>query len=254
MGIRIHKVMGWGLQDVKCNDSCIVDPRFTPEKELCGVYGSYYGYVEEKIPLFPKWIEENMQEVSAVVSKASGEEDGFYKQQFEFHIRLLNTAIVELGHKTPDFFTHQGEYGLPKVVVFTPLDCPEWSRFDCTIDHYEAGCNSRNKVLDLTKNCGIYPYIGMMRIPGTIPAKSSIGADVPLLRAKMEPSAYNMAVGRWDKKCPPVATGTVLKDLLENYRPVIPEAIMALIYYLRLFKDFQKTVQEVRPMIYTYRS
>lgn len=238
MGIHIHKVMGYGLTNARCKNHVITDSRFNPELKGKDIHS----YVEGKLYQFPDWIEKNLNEVVDAVNKADGITEHSY---CDISVKGCARKIMELNSICP-FLTHEPEYGLPRVIVFTPIEYQNWYRCDSDIDYYEAGCVAKNKVLNLTKRCGIYPFVSMSRIPGTKPAKE----NMPRIIA---PASYNMAVGQWDAENP-LESGAVLVDLVENYRPIMPEGMMALIYYLQLFKNFQKTIQELRPMIYTYWS
>ena len=257
MGIRIKKIIGYGLTDVKCKDGEIVDPRFNlslfKETETQPYIGDY---LQEKVYEYTQWIldKKNHEEAATLVIKANGEDLNEIKKKYKdsWTFSFLNVPFWESGLKDKpvsefdDPFVHDGEYGNPKVCLFKSLYDKEVHRSDNLIDYYEAD-EAKSKVKLLTHRCGIYPFTNMIRIPGTTPTK-------PEFKTRIEPSWYNQMVGRWDKKQKPTESGIYLQDLLDNYRPIIEPNIVLFTHFCGIFTDWEKTVQELRPMIYTYWS
>jgi len=69
----------------------------------------------------------------------------------------------------------------------------------------------------------------------------------------MDASAYSQLVGWWDKKQKPLVQGEALRHFLEDYRPVLPIDVTAVLWFMRdAFKDVDSFVNELRPMIYVY--
>ena len=67
------------------------------------------------------------------------------------------------------------------------------------------------------------------------------------------PSEYNMKIGEWNKDTSPTIKDLeILKYFKKYYRPVIPAAIVLFAYWIGIFKYFNETIQEFRPIIYTY--
>jgi hypothetical protein len=247
MGIRIHKVMGWGLKDVKVKNYRIVDPRFKPLD-----------------PNTDENLHDKMEQAGLkILEMYKTEED---KKEFSKIVKLFNPKVshniylfLQEVQKANHVFTHSVEGGNPKVMVFTPLGCLTWYRYDDTIDYYQdGGKGTAPKVLDLTNRCGIYPFIGVEHIGGTEAVSGTVNIEgkeaspTAETRDFFEPSTYNILVGKWDKKRKAVASGKTLEILLNNYRPVIPESIIIMTYLADIFVDWKATVNQLRPMLYTF--
>ena len=255
MGIRIHKQLGYGLVDLEIveNGSLDDDPRINPEflrEEFYHDELHSYDLVEK----FCKWIDSEFQkdrqnnECADIIRKANGEKNSDFISQPYGHVEYLRgkrKGFKDEVNRNAPFFSFDSEYGSPHVICFTEPFSPDWERYDDTIDYYMAEGSEAN-VKDLTHRCGIYPYISVIQIPG-----SDLGEE---WRDKYAPSEYNRMVGRWDKDSKPLLSGDKLETALNCYRPIIPESILLWTYYIGIFKDWEKTVQELRPMIYTYWS
>ena len=258
MGIRIHKALGWGLTNVKEGKFRIEDDRLNEEPEE-----GWFTESQEKFLPFIEWFTKNKDgEVREIISEIDGvpakhccPSYGLLRWAKEFS---ETGKIKDLPHYN-NFYHHQSEYGLPHVVQFTPLDYPDWYRFDDTLDYYEAGCIAKSKVLDLTDRCGIYPYTSVIRHTDAPPIPQSAYKNDLIKLAEQHtklqrigPSLYNQLVGRWDKKAKPILKGEVLEYMLKWYRPAISDSVLLYTHYLKIFKNWKLTVQELRPMIYTW--
>lgn len=236
MGIRINKVLGWGLCDVQTKETfTVTDPRFSGllNEKNC------WDIIEGRCKAFAGWIRdpEKHQEAAEALGKAWGQP--LDDTEFRLEISWLKKSVEKKDH----YYCYDPEYGDPSVIVFLPIETSsQWWRHDDTIDYYEAGEPSSN-VKPLTRRCGIYPFLGMCRIPNTGPSK---------FPNRIGPADYNQMVGRWDKDLPPLVKEPYLTDLKRNYRPVIPTSILLWTYYVGIFANWEKTVQELRPMIYTF--
>lgn len=257
MGIRIHKCIGWGLTDVESSDYHIKDPRFNPE-----VTGYDWWEDEDKRnAAFIEWIadKDNQVKASELMCRANGDDVKDEKKFGAEAFRVMNLDFDLLraaknwseGKKDEVKFErgieYHGEYGLANVCVFKPIFDPfkKYFRWDDLIDYYEAGTDTSNKVQLLTNRCGIYPYVGMLRIPGTKQSHEKFGSH-------MDPAMYNRLTGLWGESQPPLVQGEYLDDLLKNYRPRIHPAVMIYTHFIGIFVDWEKTIQQLRPMIYTY--
>ena len=237
MGTRVHKRLGWGLKDIKIKDGEICDPRFKS--------GNIYGRIDDAIK---RVIE---------VSKSKNGKDIFQNILSDFSgsadddIKLMMLPCMsEISSLDSDYAYNKFTYN-DKILVITPIEfSTDWYHYDDTIDYYESGCVAKDKVKDLTSKCGIYPWTGMEHIPGT--EKSDIKNVIFHVDGGIDPAQYNQLVGRWDKKYPPIAKGKDLDILLSNYRPVIPGSIILTVYFADIFVDWKASLNQFRPLLYTY--
>jgi len=243
MGSKIHKVIGWGLTNVETHKNKINDPRFTDVIQSKG----FDPYVGEEII---EWIKKkpNQTKISKLITEANGDEWNKHSKIRYIPYSLLWLSKESKNERTlPPVVIYDPEYGLKNTIVFTSFDDSDIYRFDDLIDYYECE-NTKPKVKNLSKRCGIFPNLGIVRIPGS-------QSKNPTLQKTYTPAGYSMLVGNWDPKLKPLASSAEeIEDLKNNYRPVISSTVMVSTYYLKIFKDWKKTIQELRPMLYTYWS
>ena len=259
MGIRIYKCLGWGLSNIISKDHLIKDPRFS-QKVIDRLFDDGGDPLLEE---FMDWVSnpDNDDEIGNVLCRADGHN---YKKLLATSKSLRWMLDYNLTQKCKEWkthkrkvlkeqrehlFFHDGEYGLPNVGIFVPIWNPDYYRWDDTIDYHEADATPRNRVKDITNRCGIYPYINMYRIPGAKHFDKNNKKQSP---KRLEPSVYNQLVGRWDKKIKPIAEKEYLEYLLRRYRPAIHPSVLLFTYQSGIFKNWTKTVHQLRPMIYTY--
>lgn len=244
MGIRVHKIIGYGFDDVQVDKYNVVDPRFKPcvnDHEM----------IYEKSDAFPEWIVENAEQAAYILHTIYKVPIKDAKFDLSIMSQLMKVRIKEgRKYRTNSLFIHHTEYGIPEVMMFVPIDSPDWYRYDDIIDWIEESeeHNQENRVTNLfeeTSSCGIYPYTMMMLNPFRKNLTQS-------KRNRMEPSTYNMATGRWNGDMEPMAKDEkILKHFQEDWVPQIPGAIMAFIAYLDILKK-PETLYELRPLLYVY--
>lgn len=250
MGIRIHKVLGWGLDDVQSeNDSIINDPRFVDD-------------INDKINdpfdvnAFLDWIKDNKDECNRLCAKANGEKQSQY---LDF---VVSYMLQDRDNGKSNFadrpIVYSPEYGLSHVFIVSPVHSKEYYRYDDIIDYYEDASQGgqKDRVVRLDKHCGIYPDVMMRRFSDApFYELDDVSHLIPNLHTanKILPSTFNQLVGRWNSESP-VPHAKLAEYLLKNYRPDISDEILLLTWFAKIFKDWLKTVQQLRPMIYTYWS
>lgn len=223
MGIRIHKFLGYGLDDVKCSKGYISDERFN-------LVDGYFSK-DKDVESF---------EMSDFIKYIVGEAD---KEKKAEGFTMLTFDIQQLKTQKWDFYDvirHESEFGMKKVVVFRPF-LKDWLRYDDIIDYMEAkDCKNRLKVLDrpifpyeswIDKNTG-HPYI-------MIKGKKTMCHDI--IR-DLNFGFYRDDLGFKNEK-----------EARENIVPLVPEIIRKYCEYLKVFKD-KSTCLTLKPMIYTYWS
>jgi hypothetical protein len=249
MGTRIHKVMGWGIDTIEVEDFNITDSRINTDFFKSEEYWKREGDIKG----FFQWMEDSREECEQIVRVVEPNRWTGGEREKDFHHDVGITLAFwkreqKEGKKRYNCHavTHDAECGMGEVLLFSPIDSPDFYRCDDTIDYYESGCQIDNHVRCLTKHCGIYPYQGIIHIP-----------DSPKWGEEsyphfVEPGDYNQMVGAWSSNHKPMLTGEKLEYFKTYYRPVIPSVIILHAYWLNVFNDFDKTIQELRPMIYTY--
>lgn len=241
MGIRIHKKLGYALTDVQ------YDKRQYKLKDL--------RFDEDKL-------HERMTdcEEGEVVKDKAGVLD-FYRttpefrsdRDFEFSWNLRSGLRKDVSY---NLFTWQTECGLPNVMLFQPVGHYDWSRYDDIIDYIEETEKRQRNYVKLLKGAGIYPHLGWVRFREAEKEFEEIPGFWDPDKKSVSPADYSQLVGRWDPKQRPVASGALLKHLLEDYRPVIPLDVMSVVWYFR--KAFKvpalEIVNSLRPVLYVYWS
>lgn len=250
MGIRIHKVMGWGLDDVRHEDDSPTDPRFNPKFEQDEEYQEFlYSFPKD----FLTWVSSHEDEAIAICRSANGEY-GSKHPCLDMVLQGFAQDILDASREAPDDpFVYDGEYGAPNVFLIVPIEQGKrWSRYDDAIDYYETP-DAEPMVNRLDHRCGIYPWTNMLKIPGTpeVPdiVKKYLGDQKKF--SSINPATFNQLTGRWVENRP-APNAEVAEYLLANYRPLIPDSVLLMTHYCKIFTDWQNTVQQLRPMIYTY--
>jgi hypothetical protein len=260
MGIRVHKVLGYGLTDLKFKKTKssikMVDERIDWEK----YEERFYSYNEENFENLISWMENNKDSLQILL-------DNEYigcKLAIDISSEIGMVKSFKNGKAKASFLSdciiHNSEYGLPNVMVLVaPSNYKEWFRYDDIIDWEEETFKNdgRGRVIKLN-NSGIYPYNSCMfrfRKPKKSFAEDSYAFEHcdelgPVL---IMPAAYSQLVGRWDKKRGPTATGDFLQHLKKDFRPRLPLDILALFQWSQIFKSVD-TINDLRPIIYVYWS
>ena len=248
MGTRIHKIIGWGLNDIQIENLDIVDFRINTDFFKSEDYWKKENDVED----FFQWIKDNREKCEQIIrevepDRLTGKKERKRREYSDIGITLAFWDREKEKKKYNRYaITHDAEYGMGEVLLFSPVDEPNFYRFDDIIDYYEANCQIENHIKILTSSCGIYPYLGVVHIPGS----PNWGKEE--YRYVYDPSEYNQMVGAWSPTMKPLLEGETLEYFKKYYRPVIPSVIILHAYWLNIFTDFKKTIQELRPMIYTY--
>jgi len=237
MGIRIKKVLGYGLVDVKTENGVITDDRFNQE------------FIDNMFYHEDKTIEGYFEFAKSQT----------HKGQFDTH---LATDISFIGGKAPmldDFLTYDGEGGLPNVLVLTPITGVEWKRYDNQIDYYDErtrgywSCEPHVEVLTTP----LYPYDSYINNETGERANIEVRENIYDVRntqldlkqnKNMSPEAIK---GLYDR------ITLALEDLgckshwTEKWNVIIPTQIQDYCNYMEMFKD-TSTMWKLQPMIYTY--
>ena len=231
MGIRIHKLLGYGLTDLKYdkkkNRPC--DARLNLE-----TFNNRYELGEQRRCdrlHYRQWLRKKLA--------TCGSPDD-YATTFELHCeirhtdkRLSDNRERRRWYDPWDCIFHDGEYGLPNVLAIVPYTEREaWCRYDDMIDYMEEGKGSQGPRVQVYGD-GLYPWIGRYwdardgvckdtavacayrRIMNAKPSRGSAGRT----RRQLDAAAAQLAE---------VMQFASLAECKANLRPVVPTCIQLL--------------------------
>lgn len=235
MGIRVHKLIGYGLIDVKSkNLGEIIDERFNLNIVNSDEFNEslYETDLEE-------WIQWSLNNIDILKEYQLHEKGTESIWEFGF----LDKESKNLPY-IYDLFVRPSEMMMDNVMVFLPASCAnEWQRYDDVIDWVEEGFD--NRVVLLNEKCknGIFPFNSML-------TRCSPHSDPKCELAKKNnlPSnemffLKNVAKTEEDKY-----------DLKNNWRPSIPIEIISFILWTNIFKNPKEIINSLRPLLYVYWS
>lgn len=222
MGIRIHKMLGYGFSDIKHKKYAITDDRFKKNALI-----NMYEYPKEWCSKnYIKWLKS--------------------KKFKDFDNRLEIKEVEELeDFNLGECLIYQGEYGLPEVFLVIPPEYKKmWYRYDDIIDYYDASISKKCTNWYKKLIYGIYPYI-----VGHIDTRN--GKEVKDGRTYIAAKGTKNLkhIEAWAKSC-----GFKSSIECDKYlRCEVPKSIQLLCQFCDLFKN-RKTAWQLEPMIYTYWS
>lgn len=228
VGIRINKVIGYGLDDVATENYEITDPRINPDSPLLtGVDkdgDDYWTFLEK--------------------AAEAGDEDAG-------HDLLMRKMLTDREADTRWLVTHQAEYGLPNVLVVRPVGFPDWHRHDDPIDYQEEVLREDHPDPRVTRSLGgLYPFNGLHMDART--GKRIEGTTVNLWR-RVANDASEDAKDRL-KALDLLAKTLGYADHAEADRyvvPFVPHEVRHVCAWGGLFTS-EEVCFQLRPMIYVY--
>jgi hypothetical protein len=261
MGIRVHKYIGYGVRDLKCRRSryssaTMLDTR-VDWKKLYGNGEKAWGTQKEK---FEKWCRRNMRWLRELYQREYPARRVLKPKDIKLELFLMFDGMEDRW-RLNECYTHQDEFGDPKVMLFQPPQCKDWRRYDDTIDYVEESekYKQHGRVLPLS-GAGIWPYChswirfrdppeGMFDEKSRLPFNAASDDKGPVM---LSPGDYSMLVGKWDPKQPPQAKEDMLKHYKEDWRPALPFGVVAVVAWLNCFTDIEAFLDDLRPMLYVY--
>ncbi len=242
MGIRIHRMLGYGLVDVQCEKYNIVDERFNPNGILMVDHEDRDAFDKKKY-----------------LSYCKNNNTGF---EFDLVLEILHLKKRTNRWTWYNSFKHDGEYGMPNVICIVPACCPDWQQYDNIIDHYTSNIQAKQTrnycacTVEVMED-GIYPWNAsfMDKRDGRRVDSSVACGFLRLLNAQRDVKAGKRST---DLKIDMDVLAKVCgfetgAEALENMRPEPPDLIVNLCRFGKLFKD-EATIRELVPMLYTYWS
>jgi hypothetical protein len=242
MGIRIHKIIGYGLDDLVTDEKgyYIQDPRVNPEGIII------------------RSLENNEFSLDAYLEHLESQNDTYLNIDRSF---FKTVSDKDKWKYNPYYSFHwNGEYGIPNVICFCPITHSDWSRYDDIIDYVEAtyietpAQQNQYKILAH----GIYPWDGIFmdaRTGKTLPRQAVVVRRMMKTIEKLREENSDK-----DIEVPGLVMEGVREIGFSSYEeardymaPIIPESIIDLLKWGKAFTD-ESVVRQLRPMMYTYWS
>lgn len=255
MGIRVHKLLGYGLTDLQHDEKNgwkITDPRINPQ----GVLGLDWEEREEKFSRknYAKWLRERYE--------ACGDYNGD-KLDLAFDMVEADHSHKNSTKKCEDpcqCFIHQGEYGMPNVLAVMPYVCRwgnDWYRYDTMIDYMEESRGSQGNRVVVYEDC-LYPWIQYWDVRTGELKKS----DVACAYRRLVNAERDEKKSRKRKKQSYTESKTSLAQLMgfdsledceQFLHPAVPRCVQLLCEFCEVF-TIPSMVRDLRPMLYVYWS
>lgn len=221
MGIRVHKMLGYGLTDVLFDKDKyrIVDPRINPGSRLLD-YGA-------DAPTLDEYLAFNSDDSIA---------------------RPITQLAVGSQPESPfECVVHDGEYGLGNVLCIRPVGTRAWGwyRYDDTMDWMEESTvhDQQNRVQVFDQ--GIYPFTNFMNTE----TGEKLGHEAMVwVRARNNENADLSEVLDYLAELAGFASHEEAQRLVV---PAVPEEVRALAQFGQLFTD-DRVWMQLRPMLYVY--
>lgn len=241
MGIRISKVLGYGLTDVKTTgkyNEILNDFRFNPS----GYFAMHADDQEEKFTDagFDKYLDAHKEHPDDIHNDLS-------------ILRHLREREQDGGRAPADSIRHRmiydSEFGMPNVMVFQPpVFGSDWSRYDDIIDYYDpqqqakdGGCGIGFTMI----NRALYPFESFCDYRENPPAVLKGDDWHRYINAKNSPRMVECALEELGFETE--------EEMHQMIHPMIPKELIALLKYCKVFtKD--EYIYQLRPMIYWYWS
>jgi hypothetical protein len=232
MGIRVNKVLGYGITDIKLDkNENIIDER-TNQDILYGI--DNYFYIEDFID-YVKEQDNNKISKTLLISNINS-----LKGNEKIEDNLFN------------LITYDYEYGSDKTLLITPISCLHWSRRDDTIDYHEETVlyNQRTSIVEL-KN-GIFPWTGSyisrktgerFTNTGNVP-KYSIAHQFMITEPEKDELRLEYAKSLNYKS---------IDEAEDDIGIFIPDEVRLFCEFTKLFTD-NKYINYLKPLLYVYWS
>jgi hypothetical protein len=241
MSIRIHKVIGYGIKNIKASGGKIKDDRFSDKCK-----DNIDDVLSDKADSFRSWLVKNKNKMLSIAKV-------LFPDTSTHLAGYLYNDLKYNKHK--NLFVFNSETHNKASLLFMPIEQSDWYRWDNIIDWVEE-CHIKKdvgggKIINLfekTPSCGIYPYDNMLLIPGRDSKIVQNGQKCTCLL----PGEYNRMVGRYDSNLSPDITDEeILEHLKKDWIPDIPISIKLFCVYAGVFKNTE-SIYDLRPMYMSY--
>lgn len=241
MGTRIHKVIGYGLTDIKTGyDYNITDSRINPDGILGISYEKRDTYEVNQYKIFL----ENKKEL-----EMTGE------RLFLINLELANIESYPERYEAFQYkFKHDAEYGLPEVLcIVPPMYTEEWCRYDDMIDiveeevkRHQNPSHKINHVYELKK--GIYPW--------EYSYQNEHGEPFRFHSTTLEIAYYSsshLTEEELDELVKQLYGYADWYTFKKSIKPVVPYCVHLFCEFCELFTEINY-IRDLRPILYTYWS
>jgi len=242
MGIRIKKVLGYGIANLQCDeDGEIIDERINPDWEEERFGKTFKGYLEF----------------------ARAEQERRPRAYGDLHISGDGDKCFRVPRpELYNFVTFDSEFGLPNVLVLTPITGKEWIRYDDQIDYYEERVHG---YWDLTPHFDVidtplYPYDNYINNEtGEYPEDPMVREWIYMFRNSVIELTKTGSMSNKQHAHHHDMMQKALEELgcelhwTEKWNATIPEQIQDYCRYTQMFQN-DKSIWKLLPMIYTYWS
>lgn len=242
MGIRVNKVLGYGITDLATENGRIVDERFN-------LNSVYFDEANDKADAEEY---EDSLTVEAYMSFLHSKSVNNVMPSFSMDRVMLKEGIKRnQSYSVRDSFVFDCEGGSPEVFCLVPVHLQnKWRRVDDPIDYFEllsqglTGAEPNVTMLD--DRSGVYPYQGSV--------DKRTGDVLPLQKVQNWVRAKNVSGGNEMLQFFTTDLGfSSVEEADENIVMQPSPDIVDLLEFSGLLSDL-KYVYDFKPMIYTYWS
>lgn len=257
MGLRIHKALGWGIDNVTVdgNDGDnykVIDARFNPSSVVFS-YENHDHFTDEA---YLAHIEEVKGE--ATIESILKDTEGLFISKFMVEEMIKSSLPAQHQHMVLDGMIHQPlGNGKSVVLIVPPGHLDKWSHNDSPVDYYESVADSvfGGSFAPTVKKLSVtpYPYSGVMD------ANTGEKLDGSATRAFFKiTDAYRRASEDDLKGLSELTLAVAQKlgfgsvdDAITNIVPYVPGDVRDLAVWTDLFAD-ESAWKDLRPMVITY--
>lgn len=238
MGIRVHKMIGYGLTDLKYDEDklLLTDERINPEGYLGSNHNPKWEDLDYHIKPYTKYLESLLPE----------------DENYDVKLELGWLQNTEYTKELPlyDYINSQLEYGLPNVLCVQPVICDKWVQYDLSVDFHEEIRLHEQQNRVVTYNSGFYPYDlyvdkrdqrllnpAICNMFNMISRRMAFEADAEVIK-----SAERLAESLGFES---------IGYAMENIVPQVPDGVKRICRYAELFTS-EEVLNTLKPMLYVY--
>jgi len=243
MGIRVHKVVGWGVVNLQKDD---------PRVDFAALRKGFEDAEDISLSDFRAWCGRNQSRLANLCAT-----DHIFPTVFKHpvdEILYMMEDMPDISHYDVGRAVVWGDEFLDANVLMTvPLECThKWIRHDDLIDWLEErsrGATNTVKQIDT----GIHPYDShYVRYVKPDSDLNILGFNGDC--KVMEAATYRAQIRALDAGLKDAQRVLYRQHLRDDWRPRIPLSIIATLAWYDCFTDLAEFIDGLRPMLYTYWS
>lgn len=272
MGVRVNKVLGYGLVDLVAERHTIMDERINPEGMLGAnrweddfwTRDQYLDNLDDLASPFKDWADQPEGGDILYPADNIGQDAHFEKSTIE---------QFSPAWRPRDSVVYQGEYGMSNVLcIIPPSMTSAWSRYANSIDYIEeTRIYKQTNRVEVFKDRGFHPWdFGCMDCRTGMVLDTKLQEAFCLLQAhvrRVNTNAFSMAYSYEEARDFYSSENAKFKmddiaqqlGFLDRHEcadfmvPIIPRAVHYLCHFGKIFRD-ESTICQLRPMLYVYWS